>query len=201
MAAYHDAEMLEYWVIDARDEEDIRFDIFSRGPKEYLRHVANEWLDEVVRTRQVFSSHPRRGQERLPPLQARSPLTNPPDRPRRRVADHFLGVVDACSSAGSARSSPTLPSTIAAFRSSPDRRVRQSDVGLNRLAERVLVQAQQFHRVEPFQCGVVRERDRPPADGLRFHGHTSWQTSQPKSQSPTARAAPPGSATRSSIVR
>jgi Uma2 family endonuclease len=36
MAAYHNAEIPEYWVIDARDEEDIRFDIYKLGKKEYI---------------------------------------------------------------------------------------------------------------------------------------------------------------------
>jgi Uma2 family endonuclease len=36
MAAYHNAEIPEYWVIDARDEDDIRFDIYKRGKKEYI---------------------------------------------------------------------------------------------------------------------------------------------------------------------
>ena len=34
MAAYHNAGVLEYWVIDARDE-DIQFDIYTRTPREY----------------------------------------------------------------------------------------------------------------------------------------------------------------------
>jgi Uma2 family endonuclease len=35
MSAYFDAEIAEYWLIDARDEVDIRFDIFKRGKKEF----------------------------------------------------------------------------------------------------------------------------------------------------------------------
>jgi Uma2 family endonuclease len=35
MSTYFDAEIEEYWVIDARDEDDIRFDIYKRGKKEF----------------------------------------------------------------------------------------------------------------------------------------------------------------------
>jgi Uma2 family endonuclease len=35
MSAYHDAGVEEYWVIDARDEEAVQFDIYKRGKKEY----------------------------------------------------------------------------------------------------------------------------------------------------------------------
>lgn len=35
MAAYHNAGIPEYWLIDAREEDDIRFDIFKRGSKGY----------------------------------------------------------------------------------------------------------------------------------------------------------------------
>ena len=34
MSAYFDAGVQEYWVIDARDEDDIQFDIHKRGKKE-----------------------------------------------------------------------------------------------------------------------------------------------------------------------
>jgi Uma2 family endonuclease len=35
MSAYHNAEIPEYWLIDARDEDDTRFTIYRRGPKGY----------------------------------------------------------------------------------------------------------------------------------------------------------------------
>lgn len=35
MSAYFDAGISEYWLIDARDEADIQFDIFKRGKKEF----------------------------------------------------------------------------------------------------------------------------------------------------------------------
>lgn len=35
MSAYHNAGIPEYWLIDARDEDDIRFDIYKRGKSEY----------------------------------------------------------------------------------------------------------------------------------------------------------------------
>ncbi|VTT99352.1 : Uma2 [Gemmataceae bacterium] len=35
MSAYFDAGIAEYWVIDGRDEDDLRFDIFKRSKKEF----------------------------------------------------------------------------------------------------------------------------------------------------------------------
>jgi Uma2 family endonuclease len=35
MSAYFDAGIAEYWLIDARAEDDIRFDIYKRGKKEF----------------------------------------------------------------------------------------------------------------------------------------------------------------------
>lgn len=35
MSAYFDADVQEYWVFDVRDEDDLRFDIFKRGKKEF----------------------------------------------------------------------------------------------------------------------------------------------------------------------
>ncbi|HVL12514.1 MAG TPA: Uma2 family endonuclease [Gemmata sp.] len=35
MSAYHDAGVAEYWVIDARNEDGARFDIYKRGAKEF----------------------------------------------------------------------------------------------------------------------------------------------------------------------
>lgn len=35
MSAYFDAGVTEYWVVDARDGSDIRFDIYKRGKKEF----------------------------------------------------------------------------------------------------------------------------------------------------------------------
>ena len=47
MAAYHNADIEEYWVIDARDDH-IRFDIFKHG-KRGLRDRLSKmgWLGEV----------------------------------------------------------------------------------------------------------------------------------------------------------
>lgn len=36
MSAYHNAGIPEYWLIDARGENDLRFDVFRRKPKEYV---------------------------------------------------------------------------------------------------------------------------------------------------------------------
>jgi Uma2 family endonuclease len=47
MSAYHDAGIPEYWVIDAQDEGDIRFDIYKRGKKEY---TANRKSDGWVKS-------------------------------------------------------------------------------------------------------------------------------------------------------
>ena len=49
MSAYATAGVPEYWVIDARDEDDIRFDIHKRGKKEYtaVRKVAG-WSKSAV---------------------------------------------------------------------------------------------------------------------------------------------------------
>jgi Uma2 family endonuclease len=36
MSSYFDAGIAEYWVIDARDEDDNRFDVYKRGKKEFV---------------------------------------------------------------------------------------------------------------------------------------------------------------------
>jgi Uma2 family endonuclease len=36
MSAYHDAGIPEYWLIDARKDESIRFDVFQRKPREFV---------------------------------------------------------------------------------------------------------------------------------------------------------------------
>lgn len=49
MAKYHDAGIAEYWVIDARDADDIRFDILKRGRKGYVAvRAAGGWVKSVV---------------------------------------------------------------------------------------------------------------------------------------------------------
>ena len=49
MAAYHNAGIPEYWLIDAREEDEIRFDIFKRGPKEYAAGRKPEgWVKSAV---------------------------------------------------------------------------------------------------------------------------------------------------------
>jgi Uma2 family endonuclease len=47
MSAYFDAEIAEYWLIDAREEDDIRFDIYKRGKKEY---TASRRVDGSVKS-------------------------------------------------------------------------------------------------------------------------------------------------------
>lgn len=49
MSAYFDAEIAEYWVIDARQEDDIQFDIFKRGKKEFTAvRKASGWVKSAV---------------------------------------------------------------------------------------------------------------------------------------------------------
>ena len=47
MAAYFDAGIAEYWLIDAREEDDIRFDIYKRGKKAF---TANRKVDGWVKS-------------------------------------------------------------------------------------------------------------------------------------------------------
>ena len=49
MSAYFDAGILEYWVIDAREEDDVRFDIYKRGKKEFVAVRRQEgWVRSAV---------------------------------------------------------------------------------------------------------------------------------------------------------
>ena len=49
MTAYFDADVQEYWVVDARDEDDIRFDIYKRGKKEFVAvRKAGGWTKSAV---------------------------------------------------------------------------------------------------------------------------------------------------------
>ena len=49
MASYFDAGIQEYWLIDARDEDDIQIDIFRRNKKEFLKsRKQNGWVKSVV---------------------------------------------------------------------------------------------------------------------------------------------------------
>ena len=49
MSAYHNAGIREYWLIDAREEDDIRFDIYKRGPKEYTAaRKSDGWVKSAV---------------------------------------------------------------------------------------------------------------------------------------------------------
>lgn len=49
MSAYFDAEVDEYWVFDARDEDDLRFDIFKRGKKEFVAvKKSGGWVKSAV---------------------------------------------------------------------------------------------------------------------------------------------------------
>jgi Uma2 family endonuclease len=49
MSAYFDAGVEEYWVIDARDEDDIQFDIYRRGKKEFApTRRSGGWVKSAV---------------------------------------------------------------------------------------------------------------------------------------------------------
>lgn len=49
MSAYFDAGVEELWVIDAREEDDIRFDIFKRGRKQFVAtKKAAGWVKSAV---------------------------------------------------------------------------------------------------------------------------------------------------------
>jgi Uma2 family endonuclease len=49
MAKYHDAGISEYWVIDARDTDDIQFDILKRGRKGYAAaRKSDGWVKSAV---------------------------------------------------------------------------------------------------------------------------------------------------------
>lgn len=66
MAKYHDAGVTEYWVSDARDEDDIRFDILKWNKKEYTAaQKSGGWVKSAVLgksfrlVRQVKHGYPR----------------------------------------------------------------------------------------------------------------------------------------------
>jgi Uma2 family endonuclease len=66
MAKYHDAGVTEYWVIDARDSDDIRFDILKRARKGYTAtRRSDEWVKSAVLgksfrlVRTVLGGYPR----------------------------------------------------------------------------------------------------------------------------------------------
>jgi Uma2 family endonuclease len=49
MSAYFDAGIQEYWLIDARDRDDIRFDIYRRGKKEFATvRKSGGWVKSAV---------------------------------------------------------------------------------------------------------------------------------------------------------
>ena len=57
-----------------------------------------------------------------------------------------------------------------------------------------------FHHLQHRGCAVPLVQFEP-AGALRFHGHTSWQMSQPNTQSPMAARSSMSMELRSSIVR
>lgn len=69
MSAYHNAGIIEYWVIDARNEEEIDFDIFKHGKKGYLTTRKHDsWVKSAVLARSFRLSRTR-GKADLPLIQ------------------------------------------------------------------------------------------------------------------------------------
>ena len=106
--------------------------------------------------------------------------------------------VAARSSAGIADSCPVFPSTIAAFRNNPLRFVRKNDVPRN---QRRNCSSVMFNNRMQSSVARVGSFGKLPCPAKRFHGQTSWQTSQPKSQSPIGSRSSTGTDVRNSIVR
>jgi Uma2 family endonuclease len=49
MSSYFDAAIIEYWVIDACDEDDLQFDIYKRGKKEFVAtRKQSGWVKSAV---------------------------------------------------------------------------------------------------------------------------------------------------------
>ena len=49
MSAYHAAEIFEYWLIDGRDENDLKFDLLRRGPVEYVAtRKSDAWVKSAA---------------------------------------------------------------------------------------------------------------------------------------------------------
>jgi Uma2 family endonuclease len=49
MTAYFDANIQEYWLVDARDEDNTRFEIYKRGKKEFIAsRKQNGWVKSSV---------------------------------------------------------------------------------------------------------------------------------------------------------
>jgi Uma2 family endonuclease len=49
MIAYFDAEIQEYWLVDARDEDSTRFEIYKRGKKEFVAtRKQNGWVKSGI---------------------------------------------------------------------------------------------------------------------------------------------------------
>jgi Uma2 family endonuclease len=53
MSAYHNAGIPEYWLIDARTDDDLRFDIYKRGTRGYTASRKSDgWVKSVVLSKQ-----------------------------------------------------------------------------------------------------------------------------------------------------
>ncbi len=49
MTAYHEAGISEYWLIDGRDEADLKFDLLRRGPEEFIAtRKSDGWVKSAV---------------------------------------------------------------------------------------------------------------------------------------------------------
>ena len=86
---------------------------------------------------------------------------------------------------GRADASPRLPRTMAALRARPRRFVRIRAVPRNRWRNSSSDMLRISTESRPARSGRGCNAGSRAAGALRFHGQTSWQMSQPKSQSPT----------------
>jgi Uma2 family endonuclease len=49
LSVYFDAEIQEYWLVDAREEDDLQFDIYKRGKKEFAAmRKQGGWVKSAV---------------------------------------------------------------------------------------------------------------------------------------------------------
>jgi Uma2 family endonuclease len=60
MSAYHNAGIPEYWVIDARESRNLRFDVFARRPKGYVAaRKSDGWAKSAILARSFRLSRVR----------------------------------------------------------------------------------------------------------------------------------------------
>jgi hypothetical protein len=132
----------------------------------------------------------------LPPRAGRIQLPQPP---ARRFTNHRLRPPASFSSGARKRSSLALPMAIATLRRKPLYRAR--GIGLARNISR----NSSSESAASFSSGGAKcaaaKAGSSVTGARRFHGHTSWQISQPKTWRPMAGRASSGAAPRSSMVK